>query len=360
MKVATIDEFESIYMAKFRALAAQHGIIVETEKDRASFDLGLVPTQGMKSPSSKLVNPAEIWFQLKGVRASTASADDIASSRTVNVVVKREHLHFWYYFNAPVYLVVYAEATDSFYIVSMKRWIADHGVSAILGLTTKTKTIAVPAVHALSPEDFDAMRRTAQLSKTAEAISGADREARTFLRDDAIILKLSTLQKRRYEMRVRLIKYGSKTRSEVYFEEKPLTETEWKTIRSHWQFMMNDIATVFPYLTLEPYDKSRVFKITTATDEEGHTEESIEREEPDWVLDDEEPYFEDGELIELPGGRWLQGKGSFEMFEFTFRPELNNVGKQWAKALATLISTGFLAVSNDPVWVSVAPWEKAL
>jgi hypothetical protein len=49
MKVAKIDEFESVYMTKFRALAAANGIIIETEKDRAGFDLGLIPTQETKA-----------------------------------------------------------------------------------------------------------------------------------------------------------------------------------------------------------------------------------------------------------------------------------------------------------------------
>ena len=238
MKFSKVDQFESAYMAKFRALVAEHGVVIQTEKDRATFDLGMIPTQGIHSTATSLVNPTHVWFQLKGVAKSTASAEEIAKAEAVKVVVKREHLHFWHYYDSSIYLVAYAEATDKFYFMSMKRWIKEHGAQSILELKTATKTISVPTHHAASPAVFDMIRRDAHERTVADAIAGKTKDAKMFLRDDAVIWRLSTLKKRKREMRVRLIKYGSKMRSEVHFEEKSLAKDDWKVIWLHWQFAM--------------------------------------------------------------------------------------------------------------------------
>lgn len=358
MKIAKIDEFESTYMAQFRALVAANGVITETQKDRAAFDLGMILTQETGSSASKLVNPSQVWFQLKGKRRTTASAAAIKKAGAVKVVVRREHLHFWYYFNAPVYLVVFAEATGQFYVLDMKRWIREHGPSAILNLKTETKTVHVPTEHPLSSGVFNMIRTAAQLPMVAESLGG-DKEARTFQRDDSLIWRLSTLGVRKREMRALVVKYGSKMRSEVHFQERGKNGDDWETIRKHWQYAMGDIDKVFPYLTFEPPEDAQVYRSEEATDEEGHTHYSLEPD-GDFISYDDEDTFEDGELFELPDKRLLRGEGQFEMFQFDLRPTLNTIGKQWAAALHSFISTGFLAISDEPIWVSVAPWNKPI
>lgn len=359
MKFAKIDQFESAYMAKFRALVAQHGVLLQTEKDRAAFDLGMIPTQDIGSGSTSLVNPTSVWFQLKGVAKSTASAEEIAKAQCIKVIVKREHLHFWHYYDSPIYLVVYAEATDQFYFMNMKRWIKEQGVQSILQMSAKTKTIPVPTHYTASPATFDMIRRDAHERTVAGALAGEAKDAKMFLRDDAIIWRLNTLKARKREMRVRLIKYGSKMRSEVHFDERDPAQEDWEVIRQHWQYAMGDLSEVFPYLDFKPVGP--LFQEIRSVDEEGHEHSSLERvDEEELFWDEDDQQFEDGELLGLPDGTLLQGSGSFEMFEFDFVPSLNSIGQQWASTLKTLIACGVLTVSTEPDWISVAPWNKAL
>ena len=63
MKIAKIDDFETGYVNKFRALASPFGLFLEHEKDRAALDLGMHFTQA-KADGSKIVTPAIAWFQL--------------------------------------------------------------------------------------------------------------------------------------------------------------------------------------------------------------------------------------------------------------------------------------------------------
>lgn len=41
MKIGEKDDFEGQYMAKFRAMAAPHGVFMEYQVDRAGRDIGL-------------------------------------------------------------------------------------------------------------------------------------------------------------------------------------------------------------------------------------------------------------------------------------------------------------------------------
>lgn len=115
------DELENRYMPRFEALLSESGVVVEYRRDRAGIDTGLhlfareeKPTkQGEGRPYWRAL-AGRVWFQLKGVHASTMSADEFHAATHVTVNVGVEHLKFWFAAPEPVYLVVYVESVDTF------------------------------------------------------------------------------------------------------------------------------------------------------------------------------------------------------------------------------------------------------
>jgi hypothetical protein len=114
VKIGGRDDFESVYMAKFRSLAAPYGVFVEYEKDRAGRDIGLHLTQPSRDGDGKIVTPALVWFQMKGIMENTLSLKDYRAADDVPVDLDTSHLRFWYINVQPTYLAVYVESADQF------------------------------------------------------------------------------------------------------------------------------------------------------------------------------------------------------------------------------------------------------
>ena len=121
------NKFERKYTKKFEERAAEYGIGVEYEEDRAALDYGLhLTVPGDDGDSIEGVTSTRVWFQFKGQGRKTLTreqfdiSDDIAESVEVN------HLRQWYRYPEPVYLTVYVEAVDEFFAVDVKQLIEDR------------------------------------------------------------------------------------------------------------------------------------------------------------------------------------------------------------------------------------------
>lgn len=115
------DELENRYMPRFETLLSESGVVVQYRRDRVGIDTGLHLFAREENPSKQGGNPqywhalaGRVWFQLKGIHASTMSADRFHAAEHVTVKVGVEHLKFWYAAPEPVYLVVYVESVDAF------------------------------------------------------------------------------------------------------------------------------------------------------------------------------------------------------------------------------------------------------
>lgn len=343
MKIAKVDDFETGYVNKFRALASPFGLFLEHEKDRAALDLGMHFTQA-KSDGSKIVTPAIAWFQLKGVMESTLSSDALSKLSEVKVTIEVSHLRFWYFFPYPVFLAVYVEARDQFVVLDVKRWTIKKFGASIVKLKQQTVTVPVPLTHVLDDNGFNNIRKAAQVPHVAKVLKGSDKEAHLFIRDDHLLKAIATAENRKAEVRTTVVKYGSKTRTEVYFEQREEGETEWQEIRSHWEFMMPDLTEAFPYLDFEAFDEEN---LVGRMDEHGR----VERSDVLWYDEDESLDFD--ELLVLNDGRIFSGKGSFERTEIVLRPSLNAVGVEWAEVLEILENADVIAVDETPSFLSI-------
>ncbi|MBD9490484.1 DUF4365 domain-containing protein [Ensifer sp. ENS11] len=126
MKNGVRDDFENKYMGKFRALAAPHGLFVEYERDRAGRDIGLQLTRTNQAGDGKIVTPALIWFQMKGIMAGTLALADYQKSEEVVLDLEVAHLRFWYLNIQPTYLAVYVESADQFLAIDLQKWVERH------------------------------------------------------------------------------------------------------------------------------------------------------------------------------------------------------------------------------------------
>ena len=113
MRPALIPEeiFESAYMAELDLLIGGRGLKMTYVRDRAGLDVGYHLT----SQSGTDLSSVKVWFQVKGIRASTLSTKEYEKRDEIAIPkISLDHLRFWYASPEPIYLVVYVEAVNQF------------------------------------------------------------------------------------------------------------------------------------------------------------------------------------------------------------------------------------------------------
>lgn len=108
------DVFEQHYIARLEAILAAHGLIITHKRDRAALDVGL-QLYGPVAYGTRPVSDVRVWFQAKGLQASTLPGSDFTRLSEVPVPnIKVDHVRYWYAAPEPVYLAVFIEAEDRF------------------------------------------------------------------------------------------------------------------------------------------------------------------------------------------------------------------------------------------------------
>lgn len=156
------DELENRYTPRFEALLSESGVVVEYRRDRAGIDTGLhlfareekSTKQGEERPYWRAL-ASRVWFQLKGVHASTMSADEFYEADRVSVRVGAEHLKFWFAAPEPVYLVVYVESVDTFVGVDVRELVErEWGQTFYASMRDRSGhvTVHVPTSSVMNPK----------------------------------------------------------------------------------------------------------------------------------------------------------------------------------------------------------------
>jgi len=100
-------------MAQLKVLLTSGGVPVTYDQDRAAIDTGL--HLFVEGPGNDyLASNARVWFQVKGKRTQTLSAEQFDAAPSVSTSVKVEHLRYWFAAPEPVYLVVFIESKGLF------------------------------------------------------------------------------------------------------------------------------------------------------------------------------------------------------------------------------------------------------
>lgn len=363
MKIGGRDDFENRYMGKFRALAANYGVFVEYERDRAGRDIGLHLTQPDSNRDGKIVTPALIWFQMKGIMEGTLSREEYDAVEEVALDLEVAHLRFWYLNVQPTYLALYIESVDRFLAIDLQKWVGAHIGADILTLEQKTVRVKVSKKNELDNEFFRAVLHGNLVPILRQSLRNEnDKEIARFLRDSSVVQWLSRCQQQGIQARLTVVKWMSKMRTEAYFEARE-QDGDWELFRTHWQYSMGELALAFPYVKFTPETRAEMIHYPeTIEDFDGHEfqiwHESFIAIETETGMEIDDDELEGECLLELGDGEFSYGDmGGGEIVEHRLALELNEIGVRWAETLAVLVKAEVLSVDSEPHTVSVAPWH---
>jgi hypothetical protein len=132
-KIGDNDVLEQIYMPKLGGLLASRGILLEYKIDRAAIDIG-AHLWVVGADGSKDVSGSRVWFQAKGLHASTVTLDEYEKSDTITTPsLELDHIRYWYNAPEPVYLALYVESADEFLAADVRELVDLRGGLASLG-----------------------------------------------------------------------------------------------------------------------------------------------------------------------------------------------------------------------------------
>ncbi|WP_394245297.1 DUF4365 domain-containing protein [Halopseudomonas laoshanensis] len=346
--IGKTDAFEQNYMAKFELLAAEHGVFVKYERDRAARDIGLHLTKDTKM--GKKVTNSLVWFQMKGVMTATLTKEQFESDENVSLSMSVEHLRHWFLDEEPTHLVVYVESADQFLVMNLQEYIARTWGREILTLDQKTATVKVPASSALDKQAFAILLRYADIAQWSKALNADHSDAELIHRDCDLIYAAGTAEERSVEIGVLWTKWLSKMRHEVRVAERPADfagslDDGWEVIREHWQYGGVELEESYPY-----------FKLYAITDYE-----------PDVFTNrwGEQELLEDGEVITLKNGDEVFGPNAANEFcFFIIGARLNAYGQKLFAYVETLLQLGLVDLSDPDSerhgFISIAPWHTRL
>lgn len=363
MKIGGRDDFENRYMGKFRALAAHYGVFVEYERDRAGRDIGLHLTQPNSNRDGKIVTPALIWFQMKGIMDGTLSREEYDAVEEVALDLEVAHLRFWFLNVQPTYLALYIESVDRFLAIDLQKWVGTHFGADILTLEQKTVRVKVAKKNELDNEFFRTVLNRNLVPILRQSLKKEDdKEIARFLRDSSVVQWLSICQQQGVQARLTVVKWMSKMRTEAYFEARE-HDGDWELFRTHWQYSMGELALAFPYVKFTPEIRAEMVRHPETIEDFDGNEFQIWHEsfiaietETGMEIDDDE--LEGECLLDLGDGEFSYGDmGGGEIVEHRLALELNEIGTRWAETLNVLVDAEVMSVDSDPHMVSVAPWH---
>ena len=336
--VGKTDSFERKYMEKFRSMAAEFGEVVNYEHDRGARDIGIHLTHRLSSGKERL-STALCWFQMKGVMASTLSDSDYEKRPEVSIQLKVNHLRYWYLQPVPTYLAVYVECADHFLVTNIQDYVERTWGRGVLTLDQDTASVAVSRESRLDDQAFRLILAKSDLEEYRKALGTESVELQLCVRDYDLIWHFGTAAERHVEHRVVFWDWQSKTRSQLFIEERVVDSgDDWLTLREYWQYQMDisGLQDAYPYL--------------------GFVADEDREDALSWE-------YEDGEYgapsITLPNGDVVTGEdAASEYFYYEMLVELNEIGIQALEWVKDLEQMGLIEITpGTSQLVSVAPWH---
>lgn len=336
--VGKTDVFERIYMAKFRAFAAEFGEFVTYERDRGARDLGLHLTHKLSSGKDRL-SSALCWFQMKGIMTPSLPKKAFKETPKVKLSLEVKHLRYWFLQPIPTYLVVYIQSADNFLIQNIQDYVAKTWGKSILSLDQETATVSISKSSVLDEQAFNLLLTKSDIKEWVRALETDEESARLCRRDYDLIWHFGTASDRKVKHQVNYWNWQSKTRSQFFIQEKPIKgKGDWQTLREHWQVksLASDLEDVYPYLDF--------FAPKDDVDEEDFWDEEEHEESP---------------TITLSNNDVIVGVDcSGEYFDFILGARLNVLGQQLFESVSTLEEVGLIEITQGiREWVSIAPWH---
>ncbi len=331
VKIAENKDFEHRYLQKFKQIASGYAEFIEYENDCAAIDLGLQFTLSREGNGGKVVTPARSWVQLKGITNKKLPLSSYDENEELSLTLEVSHLQFWFHCEGPVYIVVYVECIDEFFVFNIVNWINEKYGEKIYDLEQKTKKVSFHKRNKLDSNSFERMRVKSTIPSIMKAFNVSESEAFLIMRDDQIIKKVYASSLGGNDVRCVYKDWISKCRSEFYFEE--FVDGEWKSIRKHWEWG-GDLEGSFPYLNFDNF-------------------EDIEIDSFDFNENElDELYLEKSKKTVFGEGGWT---GEFR--EFVLKPSLDKASTLWAERIKQFEKLDLTVVSDEPAWISIAPFH---
>lgn len=342
LEIGKTDSFEQNYMAKFEQLATSHGVFVKYERDRAGRDLGLHLTKNTKSGARQVTNSL-VWFQMKGIMASTLSKQQFEAAGSISIQLDVEHLRHWFLDETPTHLVVYVESIDAFLVQNLRTYVEETWGKAILTLAQKTATVRVNKNSVLDDQAFSLLLAKADLTQWMKALGIGLDAAKTIRSFYSVIYSAGTAKDRGMTLGVFWRDWISKTRDEVKVVERPAdfdgaVDEDWKVLQEHWQYRGIDIEASYDFFelfALEPVDED--------------------------AWGDEEEY-DDDKTIELKNGDKVFSQNyANEFYECVIGARLNEYGHELFGHVKSLVDMGLIELREPDdeghLFMSIAPFH---
>ena len=330
-EIGASDRFERVYMQTFRDRTARLGEFVTYERDRGVRDIGIHLTTRLRAGNERLTT-ALVWFQLKGIMATTLTAAQFNSAESVALRLQVGHLRYWYLQPVPTYLVVYVECADTFLVLNVSEYVALTWGKAILRLDQKTATVRVPKDSILDDQAFRLIVQPHDIEEWKKALGTDNDQMGVCYRDYNLISTLGSADARGVTHSLEFWDWQSKTRGQLYVAEID-GQGNRTVLREHLQYMMSidDVADAYPYLEF-------------------------------YALEDND-FWDDDELeappLPLPNGDVVYGSDAAgEYFHYEFGIRLNDVGCETLEWTRFLSDVGLVEIrENAQESLSVAPWH---
>ncbi|MCP4495083.1 MAG: DUF4365 domain-containing protein [Gammaproteobacteria bacterium] len=336
--VGKTDSFERKYMERFRLLASEFGEFVNYEHDRGARDIGIHLTHKLSSGTERL-STALCWFQMKGIMSSTLSEIDYENIGEVSIQLKVEHLQYWYLQPMPTYLAIYIECAGIFLVTNVQEYVTEKWDRKILKLDQKTASVSVSKESQLDAQAFRLILGKSDLEEWKKALGAEEDEVRLCRRDYDLIWHFGTAQVRNVKHRLVFWDWQSKTRGQLYIQERETdSEEEWETLREHWQYLMDvsQLEDAYPYLEFFA-DQEREDQLSWDYDEDEYGAPSVI----------------------LPNGDAVSGEDAAgEYFYYEMGVKLNEIGNQMFEWVKDLEQVGLIEITpGKSEMISVAPWH---
>ena len=331
--IGKTDAFERKYMEKFRAFACQFGEFVNYEHDRGARDIGIHLTHTLASGKER-VSSALIWFQMKGVMASTFSKKDFKNCKDLSIPLRVTHLRYWFLQPMPTYLALYLESLDKFFVTNLQKYVLEKWGKDILTTNNTTATIHISKESELDEQAFHLILNESDLEEWKKALGADEDGVNVCLRDYCLIWHLGTAEDRNVEQRIVYMDWQSKCRGQLYIGERVIgSSDEWHTLREHLQYMMNihDLENSYPYIEF-------------------------------YALDDkiwDEQYDLSSPSITLNNGDIIHGVDfAGEYFQYLMGLRLNEIGHEMFEWVQNLADMGLIEITlGRGEIISIAPWH---
>ena len=330
-EIGASDSFERIYTQKFRNLTARLGEFVMYERDRGVRDIGIHLTTKLPTGSERLTT-ALLWFQLKGIMATTLTSAQFNSATSVALPLAVGHLRYWYLQPVPTYLVVYVECIETFLVLNVSEYVASTWGNAILRLDQKTATVRIPKDSILDDQAFRLIAQRHDIEEWKKALGTDNDQMGVCYRDYNLISSLGSVDARCVSHSLEFWDWQSKARGQLYVVEID-DQRNRIVLREHLQYMMSidDLGDAYPYLELYALEDDKL-----------------------WADDELE-----APSISLPNGDVVYGTDAAgEYFHYEFGIRLNDVGRDMLHWIRFLSDVGLVEIrENAQEFLSVAPWH---